>query len=570
MADRNCPSAKWWHLAKSLCGLGNNVSPTVAPLLNESQSAVFDDRAKADLFKRYICKPEQFRLNPHGFPNGPTHLKSVFRLKHIPASDVKKAIQRLPNKMSTGSDLISYRLLKAAGPGIVGPLTTLFNLSLKRGEVPNEWKHSVVCPIFKGGRKDRRVPTNYRPISLTSCVARIMENSSMFRFWITFSHTPFFISINLAFLPTHSTVTQLIYLTNKWQMALEKGNHVQAAFLDLSGAHDRVSIPGLLYKLSALGFSTESLKWFSSFHQDRTQCVRVNGTLSFAANLKSGIPQGTVLINIGPGPVLNIHKRLPSVVENESSIFADDTTMFYHSVKTLAYSCKSLTLDLNAASHWAKVWGMLYNAEKSQHLTVRSKHVRVSSPPVSMGGVTVPQVDHHKHLGVHLNKSLTWTDHVNQVFSSCARRIGMLRRLRRILPNAAIRRIYVGSIRPILEYTCPVWCEGPIAKLVKLQESFCRRHHVTIPPVKKRFDYHTLILFYKIKSNLAPAYLTELLPSPSHNSGHTFRKELYPVPLVKKINLSPSLVFCHARLFFGIAYRQNCRRAPLLARLSPL
>ena len=35
-------------------------------------------------------------------------------------------------------------------------------------------------------------------------------------------------------------------------------------------------------------------------------------------------------------------------------------------------------------------------------------------------------------------------------------------------------------------------------------------------------------------------------------------------------NRPPSLVFCHARLFFGIAYRQNCRRAPLLARLSQL
>ena len=69
--------------------------------------------------------------------------------------------------------------------------------------------------------------------------------------------------------------TQLIYLSNKWQMALEKGNHVQTAFLDLSKAYDRVSIPGLLFKLSALGFSTKSLKWFSSFLQDRTQCVRV-------------------------------------------------------------------------------------------------------------------------------------------------------------------------------------------------------------------------------------------------------------------------------------------------------
>ena len=109
----------------------------------------------------------------------------------------------------------------------------------------------------------------------------------------------------------------------------------------------------------------------------------------------------------------------------------------------------------------------------------------------------------------------------------------MLRRLRRILPNAAIRRIYVGSIRPILEYACPIWCGGPIAKLVKLQESFCRRHNFTLPPVKNDFTT-TLILFYKTKSIFAPAYLTELLPSPSHNSGHTFRKETYLVPLVKK------------------------------------
>ena len=180
-------------------------------------------------------------------------------------------------------------------------------------------------------------------------------------------------------------------------MALEKGNHVQTAFLDLSKAYDRVSIPGLLFKLSALGFSTESLKWFSSFLQDRTQCVRVNGSVSSVEYLKSGIPQGTVL---GPVLFLIFINDLPSVVENESSIFADDTTMFTFG-EDLAYSCRSLTLDLNAASHWAKVWGMLYNAEKSQHLTVRSKHVRVSSPSISMGGVTVPQVDHHKHLGIH-------------------------------------------------------------------------------------------------------------------------------------------------------------------------
>ena len=85
---------------RRLCGLGNNVSPTVAPLLNESQSTVFDDRVKADLLNGTFVNQNN-SLNPRGFPYGPTHLKSFFQLKHIPASDVKKAIQRLPNKMLT-------------------------------------------------------------------------------------------------------------------------------------------------------------------------------------------------------------------------------------------------------------------------------------------------------------------------------------------------------------------------------------------------------------------------------------------------------------------------------------
>ena len=53
-------------------------------------------------------------------------------------------------------------------------------------------------------------------------------------------------------------------------------------------------------------------------------------------------------------------------------------------------------------------------------------------------------------------------------------------------------------------------------------------------PLQQRFDYHTLVLFFKIKSNLAPPYLTKLLPQLSSHCGYNFRKNLYPVPAVKK------------------------------------
>ena len=84
----------------------------------------------------------------------------------------------------------------------------------------------------------------------------------------------------------------------KWHMAFEKGEQVHTAFLDLSKAYDRVSIPGLLFKLSNLGFSNTTLQWISSFLMDRQQRVRVNGCLSTSKSPKFGITQWTVL-----GPV---------------------------------------------------------------------------------------------------------------------------------------------------------------------------------------------------------------------------------------------------------------------------
>ena len=121
-----------------------------------------------------------------------------------------------------------------------------------------------------------------------------------------------------------------------------------------------------------------------------------------------------------------------------------------------------------------------------------------------------------------------------QILPCCARKIGILRSLQRKLRSTALRKIFIGAIRPRLEYACPVWSRGNTSKLVKLQELFCRRHQIVLPQLQQRFDYHTLVLFSKIKSNLAPPYLTELLPQLSSHCGYNFRKNLYPVPAVKK------------------------------------
>ena len=81
-------------------------------------------------------------------------------------------------------------------------------------------------------------------------------------------------------------------------------------------------------------------------------------------------------------------------------------------------------------------WHMIFSAEKSDHLSVCNKFRLEQVGPlhhISMTGQPIPKVEKHKHLGVLLNRSLTWHDHINMVYSAYAQKVGMLGKLRRKL-----------------------------------------------------------------------------------------------------------------------------------------
>ena len=190
-------------------------------------------------------------------PFGPTVTNTTFNFQSVHMSDNTKII-RFPDKHSPGPDGISYIMLKLSLPAIVGTLVRLSNFSLRLGEVPEEWKDAVVIPLHKGGKKPSKYPISYRPISLTSCVARVLEKALNKQIRKYLEVNKLIYDNQSGFLPQHSTVTQLCYLTHVWTLALDQRQCVQAAFLDLSKAYNRVPTAGLLFKLSGCGFSPHS------------------------------------------------------------------------------------------------------------------------------------------------------------------------------------------------------------------------------------------------------------------------------------------------------------------------
>ena len=137
--------------------------------------------------------------------------------------DVNKAV---------GPDIISNRMLYAVRNQIAKPLCLLFNTSLRDKTFPYQWKIAHVISLFKSG--DKSLPSNYRPVSLLSCVGKLLEKivfKNIFNHLL--SHSLLY-KFQSGFIPGYSTTYQLIELYNKILLALNDRQITSVTFVDIS------------------------------------------------------------------------------------------------------------------------------------------------------------------------------------------------------------------------------------------------------------------------------------------------------------------------------------------------
>ena len=170
-----------------------------------------------------------------------------------------------------------------------------------------------------------------------------------------------------------------------------------------------------------------------------------NGSLSLPQAPKSGIPQG---IFLGTVLFLLYINDQPRSIPSECSIFADDTSMF-KTGRNSQLICSRISEDLSRSTHWANVWGMQFNAEKSEHLIISTNRNDISKQRVLMDNMQIPKVISHKHLiwgstsvTLFLGKSTSWDQ-----------RVGIIRRLiwRSRCSPAVMKKIFISAVQPKLE-----------------------------------------------------------------------------------------------------------------------
>ncbi len=277
---------QYWKIVKALMKENSSTCEPIPPLLNNDGNYSTSDYDKANTLNEYFTSISTVDDVGTNLPNFTSLTESSINNIEITQLEITDVLSNLVVNKASGPDEISHKMLKETSKTLCLPLSILFNRSMHENTYPCCWKKANVMPLFKKGNKD--MPSNYRPISLISCVGKIMER-------VVFKHIyNHLITNNLiyknqsGFLPGHSTIYQLIDIYNQICKAFDDKKSTCIVFCDISKAFDRVWHKGLMFKLRQNGIRGNLLKWLASYLINRSQRVFVGSTFSNEKKHKCG------------------------------------------------------------------------------------------------------------------------------------------------------------------------------------------------------------------------------------------------------------------------------------------
>jgi len=168
---------------------------------------------------------------------------------------------------ATGMGGLPVWFLRVSAPIIAAPLATLFNHSVSVGVVPRQWKNAMITPVPKVPAPS--VASDYRPISITAVLSRLVERRMVTRYIYPALNIPP-PGLNFAnqcdFRPTGSTTAALVAIYHTVCTMLSSSEYVRVFVLDFSKAFDSVRHNHLFAKFSALSIPDEIYNWITIFY----------------------------------------------------------------------------------------------------------------------------------------------------------------------------------------------------------------------------------------------------------------------------------------------------------------
>ena len=433
----------------------------VGPLQDARGNIVTDDGTQAQMFNDYYGSVfEMERMPPPSLPlnDGP-----VLQTLEIYDCTVKDEIKKLKRHCSPGPDGIANAVLLEACDELVRPLTILFRMSLQQSIVPEDWKIANVSPVHKAGNK--KDVSNYRPISLTSTVSKILESIIRSAVMSHLLSNSLIRSTQHGFMAKKSCLTNLLHCMEEITKILDDGDAADVLYLDFAKAFDKVPHQRLICKMKSLNIDGEILAWIQAWLSGRKQRVVLNGHQSDLISVPCSVPQGSVL---GPTLFVIFIDDIDLCTEALSALllkFADDTKV----IKRIRSNSDSQDLQsiIDNLHAWAEQWQMYFNVNKCKVV-----HLGRNNPKLQyfMNGIELQAVDSERDLGVIL-------DHTGKPSLQCAKAaqkgnqvLGQLLRSFQCRDKEVLTQLYKVFVRPHLEYAIQAWCPYTVKDIEVLEK----------------------------------------------------------------------------------------------------
>ncbi len=477
---------------------------------------ITEDTEKANLLNSYfasVMTKESFDGFSPLLP--PPIIDGVYRCSFTPKM-VREKLEKLKKNKGSGIDNFNVNVMSQTLNWDT-PLCKLFNNSIQTGVIPQDWRDANITPLFKKG--SRMSANNYRPVSLTSQVCKLLERLILDILWSHINKNNIISCQQHGFQENCSCVSQLLECLQDWTKWTDEGDGVDSIYLDFSKAFDSVPHSRLLQKLENLGIRGQILSWIGAFLQDRRQRVLLKNGTSDWEPVISGVPQGSIL---GPVLFLLYVNDLPDITQNTAKMFADDTKLYARIQDE--QDCENLQRDLNHLSVWSRQWLLNFNADKCVVLRIKSSLNYI----YTLNGTYLQEVKSQKDLGVTISNTLHPSNHISTIVKRANSRIYMIKRCFTGLTQKKVLTLYTSLVRPILEYASPVWSPwqaGDKELLEKTQRKCLRlcQEDINLESLESRRDRMDLVETFKFKKGCYKTLPTDMF-TPSHTGqlrGHS-------------------------------------------------